>query len=150
VTRDAWDRIDNPDRYSATTDSSGSAGAPQAYPGHTSEAGEMPSSESTTGRVSGTDLSSGFSGSRTAGMDDRTGGMMGTDIGDRDVDDFASSYRGRYQGRKFDEVENDLHRDWDSSRSSSGKTWDNVKDSVRRAWHKVERAIPGDADRDGR
>jgi hypothetical protein len=75
----------------------------------------------------------------------------GTDVADRDVDDFAASYCTRYPGRRFDEVEPDLRRDWDTNRSGrSGKTWDTVKDSVRRAWHKVERAMPGDADRDGR
>ena len=56
---------------------------------------------------------------------------------------------------RFDEVENDLRRDWDESHrgsgaSSAGGTWDRVRDSVRRAWHKAERAMPGDADRDGR
>ena len=28
--------------------------------------------------------------------------------------------------------------------------WDNAKGAVRDAWHRVERAVPGDADRDGR
>jgi hypothetical protein len=63
---------------------------------------------------------------------------------------FAQSCRTRYAGRNFDDVETDLRRDWDTSHRGSSRTWENVKDSVRRAWHKVERAIPGDADRDGR
>jgi len=110
----------------------------ESYPGHTSEAGEFPSSTSTTGRSSGSDLSSGFSGSRTAGYDDRTGGMMGTQIGgDTDVDNWLNNNRSRYSGRNFDDVENDLHRDWDSSHRSGGSTWEKVKDSVRRAWNKV-------------
>jgi hypothetical protein len=28
--------------------------------------------------------------------------------------------------------------------------WDNAKGAVRDAWHRVERAIPGDFDKDGR
>jgi len=63
-------------------------------------------------------------------------------------DAFVQSSRTRYQGRSFDDAENDLRRDW-SSRGSRD-TWDNVRDKVRSAWHKVERAMPGDADGDGR
>ena len=63
-------------------------------------------------------------------------------------DEFVRSSASRYQGRSFDDAENDLRRDW-SSRGSRD-TWDKVRDKVRSAWHKVERAIPGDADRDGR
>ena len=66
-----------------------------------------------------------------------------------DIDHFAASCETRYAGKRFDDVENDLRRDW-NSRHPGESTWDKVKDSVRSAWHKVERAIPGDADRDGR
>lgn len=163
--RDAWDRVGSGtgassssgsdtgrDYNTATTGSSGTVGAPQAYPGHTDERGEMPSAVSTTGRMSGSDLSSGFGAVATAGMDDRTGGLMGTKIGgDTDVDNFTNNSRTRYTGRNFDDVESDLRRDWDSNNRGSGEsTWDKVKDSVRSGWHKVERAMPGDADRDNR
>jgi hypothetical protein len=53
----------------------------------------------------------------------------------------------RYRGRQFEEVEPNLRRDWEAHGRSG---WDNVRDAVRDAWHRVERAIPGDADRDGR
>ena len=57
----------------------------------------------------------------------------------------------RYPGRTFDEVEPDLRRDWDQYRgTSSSMTWEKAKAATRAAWHRVERAIPGDADRDGR
>jgi hypothetical protein len=82
-----------------------------------------------------------------------TGAYPGQSSGSvSDVDTFAASCRTRYAGRSFDDAEMDLRRDWDSSHrgTSGGDTWDNVRDSVRRAWHKVERAMPGDADRDGR
>ena len=29
-------------------------------------------------------------------------------------------------------------------------TWAKAKDATRDAWHRIERAIPGDADKDGR
>jgi hypothetical protein len=53
----------------------------------------------------------------------------------------------RHRGRRFEEVEPTLRRDWET-RGRTG--WDGVRDAVRDAWHRVERAIPGDADRDGR
>jgi hypothetical protein len=58
--------------------------------------------------------------------------------------------RSKYEGRKFDEVESDLGRDWDRARGKSSLGWEKAKDATRDAWHRVERALPGDADRDGR
>jgi hypothetical protein len=55
----------------------------------------------------------------------------------------------RYRGRRFEEVEPTLRENWEGR--TDGRTgWDKVRDAVRDAWHRVERAIPGDADRDGR
>ena len=71
-------------------------------------------------------------------------------------DEYAPAYRygwesrGRYSGRKFDEVESDLQRDWDRNRSGSHLTWDKAKGASRDAWDRIERAIPGDADKDGK
>ena len=71
-------------------------------------------------------------------------------------DEYAPAYRygwesrSKYQGRKFDEVESDLGRDWDRQKGSSSLGWEKAKHATRDAWHRVERAIPGDADRDGR
>lgn len=56
----------------------------------------------------------------------------------------------RYQGRKWDDVQGDLERGWDRARGGSSLAWENVKDAVRAAWDRVERALPGDADHDGR
>ena len=53
-----------------------------------------------------------------------------------DVEGFAVACRTRYAGKNFDDVESDLHRDWDNRSNKSG-TWDKVKDSVRRAWNRV-------------
>lgn len=75
-------------------------------------------------------------------------------------DDYGPAYRygaeayNRHPGRRFDEVENDLGRDWDTSRGRSSLKWEHAKHATRDAWQRVsdsvERAIPGDSDRDGR
>lgn len=70
-----------------------------------------------------------------------------------DYDTYRPAYQygwesyARYQGRRFDEVESDLRRDWEGEGRMS---WDNARDAVRDAWHRVERKLPGDADNDGR
>jgi hypothetical protein len=56
----------------------------------------------------------------------------------------------RYQGRQWDDVQGDLERGWDKARGGSSLAWENVKDAARAAWDRVERALPGDADHDGR
>jgi hypothetical protein len=75
---------------------------------------------------------------------------------DRGYDYYRPGYQygwesyGRYRGRKYDDVESDLERGWDKFRGESRLTWNEAKGATRDAWHRVERAIPGDADRDGR
>lgn len=60
----------------------------------------------------------------------------------------------RYSGRKFDDVDSDLGRDWSRARGRSSLDWDNARHATRDAWERlgntVERAIQGDSDRDGR
>ena len=58
--------------------------------------------------------------------------------------------RTRYQGKRFEDVEPDLGRDWDRAKGRSRLNWERAKEATRDAWHRVERAIPGDFDRDGR
>ena len=75
-------------------------------------------------------------------------------------DDYGPAYRygaesyNRYPDRRYDEVENDLGRDWDNSRGKSNLKWEHAKHATRDAWQRVsdtvERAVPGDSDRDGR
>jgi hypothetical protein len=57
---------------------------------------------------------------------------------------------GQYRGRKFDEVENELGQKWDSTRANSRLAWNEARGAVRDGWHYIERAMPGDADGDGR
>lgn len=60
----------------------------------------------------------------------------------------------RYPGRTFEEVEKELGRDWNSRRGSSSLEWERAKHATRDAWQRVsdgvERATPGDSDRDGK
>jgi hypothetical protein len=58
--------------------------------------------------------------------------------------------RSRFPDKTFEEVELDLQRDYEKSRGQSGLSWDKARLATRDAWHRVERAIPGDADGDGR
>ena len=75
-------------------------------------------------------------------------------------DDYSPAYRmgyeryPEYHGRTFDEVEPEFARDWDTTRGSSRLSWNEAKhatrDAFQRARDSVERAMPGDADRDGK
>lgn len=75
-------------------------------------------------------------------------------------DDYGPAYQygvsafQRYPGRAFDEIDSDLSRDWGSARGRSSLDWDRAKHASRDAWQRVsdgiERAVPGDSDRDGK
>ena len=66
----------------------------------------------------------------------------------------ASTPTADYRGRPFDEVEPTLARDWESRRGSSRLGWENAKHATRDSWERlsdtIERAVPGDSDRDGK
>ncbi len=57
---------------------------------------------------------------------------------------------GQNQGQKFEDVQDTLERNWDSSKSDSRLAWAEASSAVRDGWHHIERKMPGDADRDGR
>ena len=65
------------------------------------------------------------------------------------VDAFA-----RHPGQRYEDIEGELSRGWADARAKSRLTWDHARHAVRDAWQRVsaavERALPGDADRDGR
>ncbi len=75
-------------------------------------------------------------------------------------DDYGPAYRygvdaySRNPDRSFDDLEPELSRDWGTSRGTSSLEWDRARHASRDAWQRlsdnVERAIPGDSDRDGR
>jgi uncharacterized protein YcfJ len=74
----------------------------------------------------------------------------------REWNDYEPAYKygydtyGQYRGQRFEDVETNLERDWDTRRGDSRLAWAEAKGAVRDGWHKIERAMPGDADRDGR
>ena len=80
--------------------------------------------------------------------------------GTRSYDDYGPAYKygvdnySRFQGRSFDDVESDLSRGWSTARGRSSLEWDNARHATRDAWNRlsdtIERAVPGDSDRDGR
>lgn len=76
--------------------------------------------------------------------------------GDLSYDEYEPAYRtgytgyGKHAGKKWDDVENDLQRDYEQTKGRSSLAWSDAKHATKAAWHKVERAIPGDADNDGR
>ncbi|MFN0125863.1 MAG: hypothetical protein ACKV19_04160 [Verrucomicrobiales bacterium] len=65
---------------------------------------------------------------------------------------FRTGYQGRvrYHNRRFEDVESDLKQDYENGRGDSPLMWEQAKQATRDAWHRVERALPGDADGDGR
>jgi hypothetical protein len=78
---------------------------------------------------------------------------------DASFDDYGPAYRhgidsyGSSNGRTFEQSESDLKRNWESAKGSSRLSWDDARDASRDSWQRVsdsvERAVPGDADRDG-
>jgi hypothetical protein len=74
----------------------------------------------------------------------------------RTYDDYAPAYRTgyeartRYAGRSYSDIEADLERDYYANRGNGRLEWADARDATRAAWHRVERTLPGDADRDGR
>ena len=75
---------------------------------------------------------------------------------ERDWNDYEPAYQygyqtyGEYRGKRFEDAEPELQRNWDRTRANSRLEWNDAKHAVRDGWHHIERAMPGDADRDGR
>lgn len=75
---------------------------------------------------------------------------------DYEYGDYEPAYRmgytgyGVHKGRRFEDAEPELAGEWEGYRGKSRLKWEQAKDAVRAGWHRVERALPGDADHDGR
>jgi hypothetical protein len=75
-------------------------------------------------------------------------------------EDFGPAYRygvnayRSFPDRSFDSMEPELSRHWSASSDGSTLEWEKAKHATRDAWDRlsnsVERAIPGDSDKDGR
>ena len=79
---------------------------------------------------------------------------------DSSFEDYGPAYRfgvdscSRLEGRSFDQVEPELKNEWERAKGASHLSWDRARDATRDAWQRVsdaiERAVPGDSDRDGK
>ncbi|WP_038163913.1 hypothetical protein [Verrucomicrobium sp. BvORR106] len=75
---------------------------------------------------------------------------------DSTYDDLGPAYRTGYESYRsgqyasYNEAETDLERNWDSVKGKSRLAWEKARHASRAAWDRVERALPGDADRDGK
>lgn len=74
-----------------------------------------------------------------------------------DFNDYRSAYRygtyarSAYAGREWDDkLEQELRPGWERAKGASRLSWEKAKGAVRDAWHRIEHAMPGDADNDGR
>ncbi len=64
---------------------------------------------------------------------------------------YGTQARSRYGNRSWDAgLEDELAAGWERTRGGSPLSWEKARFAVRDAWHGVERALPGDADGDGR
>ncbi len=74
----------------------------------------------------------------------------------RTWNDYEPAYKYSYdrydqhRGERFEDIEDKLERDWDKTRGNSRLAWSEARGAVRDGWHHIERAMPGDADHDGR
>lgn len=59
-------------------------------------------------------------------------------------------YNSDLRGKRYGDVENDLQMGWEKAKANSKLAWAEAKHAVKEGWHRLERAMPGDADRDGR
>ena len=79
---------------------------------------------------------------------------------DYSFDDYGPAYMygvenyARFHGASFDDIESDLSRDWQRAKGKSRLAWEDAKHATRDSWQRlsdtVERATPGDSDRDGK
>jgi hypothetical protein len=77
---------------------------------------------------------------------------------DYTYDDYAPAYRTGYtgwerakaSGETWDTHEPKLRSEYERTKGKSRLAWEEAKGAARAGWDRVERAIPGDADRDGK
>jgi phage tail tape-measure protein len=63
---------------------------------------------------------------------------------------YRTGYQGRsqYPGKKYEDVEADLQRDYEKSKGNAGLPWEKAKLATRDAWNRVDQRRPSDTDRD--
>lgn len=118
--------------------------------------GSTPSSTGATSVLAGSNLGSAPAGFEVEDNYWRQSFSSRPYAAGRSYEDYRPAYQygydaaHKYRGRRFEDVEGELSDGWSRASSGAGPSWHNVKEAVRDAWHRVERAMPGDADRDGR
>jgi len=73
-------------------------------------------------------------------------------------EDYEPAYRTAIEGYDrysdtsptFDAAEQSLKADYEKLKDQTELGWDKAKNAAKAAWHRLEKAMPGDADRDGR
>jgi hypothetical protein len=58
--------------------------------------------------------------------------------------------RGKHAGRKFDDVQSSLETAYNRVKGGSKLGWEKATQATRAAWDRIERAMPGDFDNDGK
>ena len=72
---------------------------------------------------------------------------------DFDFDQYLPAYRtgvegfGKYSGREYEDVEDDLALDYEQNRAGSALPWDHARHAVQAAWAKLSNDVTG-LDRD--
>ena len=74
---------------------------------------------------------------------------------DYEFEDYHPAYKMGYEGpgryrSSWDLAEDKLEAEWDEFKGDSRLNWEKARHATKAGWHRVERAIPGDADGDGR
>ena len=71
-------------------------------------------------------------------------------------DDYASAYkmgyenRAKYAGQSWEQAQSAMQNDWERSKGASRLAASDAMRATKAAWDRVERAVPGDIDGDGR
>ena len=72
-------------------------------------------------------------------------------------DEYRDAYRYGWESRAtnkaakaWDTASKDLEKGWEKAKRSSRLAWSEAKEAVRDGWHHLEKAMPGDFDKDGR
>lgn len=148
ASRDAWDRVGTQSSGTGVTDR-GAAGISDRGLAAAGTGIGVPDMSSRGGRFENDFDSDSFRRDYT----DRPYYEAGTPYDEYEpAYQYGHSLRGRHAGRRFDEIEEDARRDWDTNRGRSSLSWDRAKHAVRDAYErmsdKLERAMPGDSDRD--
>lgn len=65
---------------------------------------------------------------------------------------YRTGYEGwsKYPGKKYEEVEADLRRNYEQGKGNGGLAWDKARPATRDAWNRVNRSLSADADVKGR